>query len=477
ECEALASLEAAACLHPAPGTSTASLEAASGSSPTPKLGLHLVVLGHVDAGKSTLMGRLLHDLGCVTAKEVHKNQREAAAVGKESFSWAWLLDERPEERSRGVTVDVATARFATPRFNVTLLDAPGHRDFVSNMIGGAAQADAALLVVDGAPGGFEAGFEGSGAAGAGCGQTKEHAQLARSLGVEQLAVVVTKLDVAGYDQARYDSIKARLAPFLKQTCGFKDAQCAPSCAAQVQWLPAVGPSGDNLVGLAAGSGLGAWWQGPTLVQAIDRFRARERLTGKPLRLPVTDMFKNKAGALVLSGKVEAGALRPGTKLLLQPGQHQAAVRTLEVDGKPMMRVPLPLQPATLARAGDAVELAVTGLNLDRVPGGSTLCHPDWPVPLATKFQARVLVLDVAVPLLKGASITLHAHIAREPGVISALISTLNARTGEVVKQRPSGVPGPQCLHEALTPPPMNPSPCPPLTKLMLVPGKASRHGA
>ncbi|KAK9840911.1 hypothetical protein WJX81_000017 [Elliptochloris bilobata] len=203
--------------------------------------LHLAVLGHVDAGKSTLMGRLLHDLGQVSQKVAHRHARDAAAAGKASFGWAWLLDERPEERARGITVDVATARFETPRRAVMLLDAPGHRDFVPNMIAGAAQADAALLLVDGSPGGFESGFNGAdGGASAhagGGGQTREHAQLARSLGVEQLAVVVSKLDTCGYSQERFDAIRAALAPFLR-TCGFRDSQ--------VQWLPAVGPAGENL---------------------------------------------------------------------------------------------------------------------------------------------------------------------------------------------------------------------------------------
>eukprot|EP00798_Chlamydomonas_sp_ICE-L_P023983 gene23983-9558_t len=202
-------------------------------------GLHLIVLGHVDAGKSTLMGRLLHDLGVLGKKEAHKNAKESAQAGKASFSWAWALDERPEERSRGVTVDIALHRFQTRRFNVTLMDAPGHRDFVPNMISGATQADAALLLVDGSIGGFEAGFNAG--VGGDHGQTREHAQLARSLGVEQLAVVVSKLDMCDYSQDRFNHIKAAMLPFLTKTCGFKESA--------LQWLPAVGPAGQNLASL------------------------------------------------------------------------------------------------------------------------------------------------------------------------------------------------------------------------------------
>ncbi|KAL4448191.1 hypothetical protein ABPG75_005410 [Micractinium tetrahymenae] len=389
-------------------------EAGAGGKPR----LHLVVLGHVDAGKSTLMGRMLYELGLISEKTVHKTQREAQATGKGSFAWAWMLDERPEERARGVTVDVAVTRFETPGRNVTLLDAPGHRDFVPNMIAGAAQADAALLIVDGSPGGFEAGFEPAApGSAAGGGQTREHAQLARSLGVEQVAVVVTKLDTCDFSRERFDAIKSQLEPFLK-TCGFREAS--------IQWLPAVGPTGDNLAKPPADPRLAAWWKGPTLAQAIDAFRPTHRLLERPLRLPVTDVVRSGKAGVTVGGKLEGGALRPGSRVLIMPSGETSTVKSLEVDSKP----------TALARAGDSADVTLASIEPNVVGAGSVLCHPDFPVPLVDRFEARMVVLDVAIPVLKGQQVTIHAHTARESGHISGLVSLLNAKTGEVQRARP-----------------------------------------
>jgi elongation factor 1 alpha-like protein len=338
-----------------------------------------------------------------------------------------VLDERPEERARGVTVDVAQARFETGRFAVTLLDAPGHRDFVPNMISGAAQADAALLLVDGSPGGFEAGFAagaasayGAAAAGGGGGQTREHAQLARSLGIEQLAVVVTKLDTVpgGGAAERFLAIQDALLPFLK-ACGFREAG--------LQWLPAVGPAGDNLVSSPAPGGpLADWWAGPTVVGAIDAFAPRARQTEKPLRLPISDVFRARSGATVAGGKIEAGAVRVGGRVVVVPSHAVATVKGIEVGGAP----------AALARAGDNVELTLAGVDTEALRIGSVLCPPDFPVPLASRLEARVLMLDVPVPLLRGASCTLHCNVAREDAVVSGLLALLDAKSGETTRARP-----------------------------------------
>lgn len=374
--------------------------------------LHLVVLGHVDAGKSTLMGRLLHDLGLVDQRTVHKNQKEAAQAGKASFSWAWLLDERPEERARGVTVDVAVSGFQTPRFNVTLLDAPGHRDFIPNMITGAAQADAALLLVDGSMGGFESGFEGDG-------QTREHAQLARSLGIGQIAVVVSKLDTCEFSSERFLAIKAALEPFLR-TCGFKEGS--------VQWLPAVGPTGENLVKPAEEPRLAEWWSGPTLVGAIDGFSPRERNIGRPFRMPISEVLKSRAlGGDAVAGKVETGALLPGAKVMLQPGGEVFTVKALEAGKKG----------SAVVRAGDSAAVGLTGLDPQKIAAGvSMLCHPDWPCPVVQKFEAKVAIIGTEMPIVAGQPATLHVHVGKEEAAITALVSLLDSKTGEVKKAKP-----------------------------------------
>ena len=388
----------------------------SDSKPT----LHLVVLGHVDAGKSTLMGRLLYELGVVDDRVVHKYKKESNAAGKGSFLWAWMLDERPEERARGVTVDVAVTHFETPKRSVTLLDAPGHRDFVPNMISGAAQADAALLVVDGSVGGFESGFaEPEVGKIHGGGQTREHAQLARSLGLEQIAVVITKLDECGFDQERFEQIKSVLLPYLR-TCGFREES--------VQWLPAVGPNGENLKSPPQDARLSSWWKGPTLVEVIDSFVPRHRLIEKPLRMPVSEVVARSIGksGLTVGGKLEGGALCPGTKVLLMPGREIATVKAIEIHKKL----------APVAMAGDNADVTLSGIEPISLHAGIVLCHPEYPVPLASRFEARIAILDVPFPLLKGQQVTVHAHAARGDGVVSSLISLIDEKTGDIIRSKP-----------------------------------------
>jgi len=390
------------------------------ANPSIKPQIHLVVLGHVDAGKSTLMGRMLFELGRVEEKAVHKAKKEAAAAGKGSFGWAWMLDERPEERARGVTVDVAMSRFETSSRNVVLLDAPGHRDFVPNMISGAAQADAALLVVDGSSGGFESGFAlpapGSTFGG---GQTREHAQLARSLGVGQVAVVVTKLDTCGFDQARFDCIRHSMEPFLK-SCGFKESS--------MQWLPAVGPTGENLVTPPQHPALASWYKGPTLAQAIDGFTPPHRLLDRPLRMPVSDVTVKggNKGTVSVGGKIEGGAMRIGSRIMISPLKEIGIVKSIAVNG----------HTAAVARAGDSADIAISGIDGAGVHIGSVACHPDFPVSLARTFEAQIVVLDVSIPILKGQQVTLHAHAARGSGHVSRLIAILDGKSGDVTKEKP-----------------------------------------
>ncbi len=414
----------------------AAAAAAAGAAAGGRAALHLVVLGHVDAGKSTLMGRLLFELGLLDEKTVHRTRRDAAAAGKAASEWAWMLDERPEERARGVTVDVATSRFDTPRRRVTLLDAPGHRDFVPAAIAGAAAADAALLVVDGSPGGFEAGFAAAAPdAPAGGGQTREHAALARALGVAQAAVVVTKLDTCGFAEARFLEVRAALEPYLLR-CGF-----APG---RVAWLPVVGPTGENMVTRPADARLAAWYAGPTLVEAIDAFAPRPRDVERPARLAVAEVRAapgrgGKAGGeVVVAGKVEAGALAPGSRVRLSPSGALATVRSIAVGGAP----------APVARAGDAAEATLAGLDPGAVAPGDVVCDAEHAVPAAQRFTARLVVLDVPVPILRGAQVTLHAHALRGAATVTALLSLLDPRTGAETRARPRCLlPGQSALVE------------------------------
>ena len=217
--------------------------------------INLVVIGHVDAGKSTLMGHLLYLLGFVSKKTIHRYETDSKKIGKNSFLYAWVLDETQEERSRGITMDIAQSRFETQNRVVTLLDAPGHKDFIPNMITGATQADVALLVVDATKGEFETGFESGG-------QTREHTLLIRSLGISQLGVVVNKLDNCDWSQQRYEEIVTKLSAFLKQV-GFKDQD--------VSYVPCSGLTGENLMTRSKNELLCLWYSGPSLVEIIGIF--------------------------------------------------------------------------------------------------------------------------------------------------------------------------------------------------------------
>ncbi|KAL3688674.1 hypothetical protein R1sor_014983 [Riccia sorocarpa] len=377
--------------------------------------LHLIVIGHVDAGKSTLMGRILHLLGRVSQKEMHKNERESKQKGKGSFAYAWVLDEGSEERARGVTMTVAVAHFETPKLRVVLLDAPGHKDFVPNMISGAAQADAAVLVVDASLGAFEAGLEGEGH---GSGQTREHAQLVRSLGVEQLIVAVNKMDTVNYSQKRYDFIKGSLQSFLKQ-CGFKDSA--------VSWIPVSAIEGENLLVPPSAAALKSWYSGPTLLQSVDTFEQPLRNTRKPLRLIVAELVKSRTlGQAALSGKLESGAIRIGSKVLVMPTGETATVKAIEQDGRPI----------NVALAGDSVDVGLTGVDPAILYTGGVLCHPDYPVPVVTRVEVRVLVLGITIPVLRGSQVVLHAHHAKESAKVADLVALLEAKTGAVVRKKP-----------------------------------------
>ena len=375
-----------------------------------KEGINLVIIGHVDAGKSTLMGHLLFKLGRIDPRAMHKLEKESKQVGKGSFSFAWVLDSHSEERSRGITMDVAVNYFETEHKRVTLLDAPGHRDFIPNMISGAAQGDAAILVVDSTPNEFERGFVADG-------QTKEHAILVRSLGVSQLIVVVNKLENSNWSKERFDEIVTDLGHFLKLT-GFKEDQ--------VIFMPCSGLSGENLIEHNAAEGA-SWWDGKTLVEYIDGLVPTTRQTDAPFRMCVRDIFKTQSlGAVVTAGKIEAGEVCLGDKLMVMPVMEIATVKKLEVAGDPV----------PFARAGTNAELGLGGIDPVCLSLGSYLCDPKSPIPIVTEFEARVLVFDVKVPLIPGSQVLLYTQNVQVSAVISRLVATLDRASGNVTKKRP-----------------------------------------
>lgn len=392
--------------------------AAEESSSGGKTTLNLVVLGHVDAGKSTLMGRMLYETGVVGDREILKAQKEAREIGKGSFAWAWMLDERPEERSRGVTVDVAMAHFETPHKRVTLLDAPGHRDFVPNMISGASQADAALVVIDGSEGGFESGMSSANIANPlGGGQTREHIQLAQSLGIEQIVVVITKLDTCSDSETRFAHIKDSMEDFIHLS-GY-------DATSTIQWTLAVGLTGDNMTALPTNESL-QWYNGPTLIEAIDSLQSPTRNVHAPLRLSVTEASGKGSKNVIVTGKVHQGAFKIGTKVVFVPPGEEGTVKSISATSSS----------TAVARAGDTVEATVAVSDPSLIHAGSVMCSRLHPIRLAISFKARITVLDIVIPLLHGQNVTLHAHATRGTGVITKILSLIDEHTDEVKKERP-----------------------------------------
>lgn len=372
--------------------------------------LHMVVTGHVDAGKSTLMGHVLYKLGLVNSKTMHKYEVESKKLGKQSFIYAWILDETGEERSRGITMDVGQSKFETKSKLITLLDAPGHKDFIPNMITGAAQADVALLVVDSTRGEFETGFESGG-------QTREHALLVRSLGVSQLCVVVNKLDTVDWNEDRFKEICSKLGSFLK-LAGFKEKD--------VSFVPCSGLSGENLVEPSVNPLITRWYKGPCLVDVIDKFQCPPRPVAKPLRISVNDVYKGTGSGFCVSGRVETGMVAVGDKLLVLPQNEMAHIKAVAIDE----------MPAQAAYAGDYVNLTLSNFDQQNIAVGYILCDPAYPVPVASRFEARVVIFNITVPITRGYPVILHMQCLAEQAVIVKLVAQLHKNTGDVVKKKP-----------------------------------------
>ncbi|ETN73695.1 elongation factor 1-alpha domain protein [Necator americanus] len=383
--------------------------------------INLVVVGHVDAGKSTLMGHLLYRLGCVDQRTIHKYKQESARSGKASFAFAWILDETEEERARGVTMDIAKTTFETDSKRVLLLDAPGHKDFIPNMITGASQADAAILVVNSTQGEFETGFDNGG-------QTREHAMLLRSLGVGQLVVAVNKLDTVDWSQERFNEVEAAMKSFLTKQAGFS----------KVRFVPVSGLNGDNLSERVSDDHpLRKWYSEGCLLEYIDTFSAPSRASEGPLRIVINDVFKATTTQLSLSGKIESGEVETGDKVFIMPNADAAVVKACSNDDGGAI---------DSCVAGDHTLLTLSGtFEPDTIHAGHVIVRggPDALMP-CRRFVARIVVFDVVVPIMKGTKAELYCHSLCEPCTIVKLISSINKANGHVIKERP------RCLSKQMS---------------------------
>lgn len=402
--------------------------------------LSLVILGHVDAGKSTLTGRLLLSLNHVSQRLLQKYQKAATSIGKSSFALAWFTDEDDSERERGVTIDIGTKFAKTEKFDFTILDAPGHKDFIPNMISGTASADCGLLVVAATTGEFEAGFARGGDASYSGGQTREHIVLSRGLGVTQFVVAVNKLDAAepAWCQERFEHIKSMVLDFLKQN-GFKEAR--------ITFIPVSGLTGVNISNSdkvedeVGWKSLKKWYKGPTLLEALDGFSPAKRGYEKPLRAIVTDV-SSEGKHVNVRGRVVQGFIQSGDNVVVLPVGDDANVVRVE-RGKAAQEGSSPYSfaspsPTTssstsneaqldgIALAGDTVELTLANIDSARLMTGCVICHPHPSLrpQVEQRFEARISIMErLAVPIIRGSSVLLHMHSIDVPAVLNKLISS------------------------------------------------------
>ncbi|CDM34565.1 Yeast eukaryotic release factor [Penicillium roqueforti FM164] len=371
---------------------------------TRKRSANFVVIGHVDAGKSTLMGRLLADQGAIDQRTLDRYRREAEKIGKGSFALAWVMDQGSEERARGVTIDIATNQFETDKTAFTIVDAPGHRDFVPNMIAGASQADFAVLVIDSSVGNFESGLKG---------QTKEHALLVRSMGVQKIVVAVNKMDTVQWDHERFEEIEQQISAFLT-TAGFQDSN--------ISFVPCSGSLGDN-ISRRTDDPHASWYTGRTLIEELETSEPYTHALEKPLRMTIGDVFRGGVQSpLSISGRIDAGSLQMGDHILIMPSGETATVRSLEVDS----------EPSDWAVAGQNVVLNIANIDPIHLRSGDVVCRPSSPIPTITSFTAKVLAFEHLMPM----QVDVHRGRLHVPGRISKLVASLDKASGAAIKKRP-----------------------------------------
>jgi elongation factor 1 alpha-like protein len=350
------------------------------------------------------MGRLLLDLNVVDQRTIDKFRKEAEQMGKSSFALAWVLDQTSEERSRGVTVDIAMRNFETDNTKYTILDAPGHRDFIPNMIAGASQADFAILVIDASIGGFESGFKG---------QTKEHALLVRSMGVSRVIVAVNKLDMVEWSQNRFEEIEQQISAFLT-TAGFQRSN--------LSFIPCSGLTGDNVNRKIADS-RALWYDGSTLVEALDQSQPTKRALEKPLRMTIGDIFRGGIQhPISVAGRIEAGSLQVGDKVVIMPSTERATIKGIEVDE----------EPNDWAVAGQNATLHLYDIDPVHLKIGDVVCDFKNPIKVISSFTCKILCFEHVMPQ----SLDIHRGRMHVPGRITKLVATLDKASGTVLKRNP-----------------------------------------
>ncbi len=363
--------------------------------------INVAIIGHVDHGKSTMIGRLLYEAGQIPPHIIEQYRKEAEQKGKATFEFAWVMDRLKEERERGVTIDVAHRKIETDKYMITIIDCPGHRDFIKNMITGTSQADAAVLVVDVVE----------------CvqPQTKEHVLLARTLGINQIIVAINKMDRVNYDQKKFEECKAKVEKLLKAV-GYK--------VEETPFIPVSAYYGDNVFKRSEKM---PWYKGPTIYEAFDMLKPPMKLVDKPLRIPIQDVYSIKGVGTVPVGRVESGILRVGDKVIFEPPGIVGEVKSIEMHHEPIQE----------AKPGDNIGFNVRGVSKKDIRRGDVAGHPDNPPTVAKDFTAQIIVLQHPTAITVGYTPVVHAHTAQVACRFVELQKKLDPRTGQVKEENPS----------------------------------------
>ena len=370
--------------------------------------LNLIITGHIDHGKSTTMGHFLMDMGVIDERAIAQHAEESEKIGKgDTFKYAWVMDNIKDERERGITIDLAFKKFETQKFFFTLIDAPGHRDFIKNMITGASEADCAILVLS-------AKDDEANVAVAAGGQAREHAFLLRTLGVGQIMVAVNKMDTNNYSEDAFKATK-EIGEKLLKSVGYK--------VDQVPIIPVSGWVGDNLIKKSDNL---KWWTGKTLLETLDDFKIPEKPIGKPLRIPIQDVYTITGVGTVPVGRVETGTFKAGDKIIIMPSGAQGEVKSIETHHTQMES----------AEAGDNIGFNLRGIDKKDIKRGDVLGTPDNPPTVANEFKAQIIVIHHPTALAPGYTPVMHAHTAQVAATIVAFESKINPQTGAEEEKNP-----------------------------------------
>jgi len=378
-----------------------------------KTHVNVVVIGHVDSGKSTTTGHLIYKCGGIDKRTIEKFEKEAQDMGKGSFKYAWVLDKLKAERERGITIDISLWKFESPKYYITIIDAPGHRDFIKNMITGTSQADCAVLVIASGQGEFEAGISKNG-------QTREHALLAYTLGVKQLIVAINKMDdkSVNYAEARYNEIKSEVSGFIKKI-GYNPEK--------VNFVPISGWNGDNMLEKSPNL---SWYKGPTLLESLDQIVEPKRPTDKPLRIPLQDVYKIAGIGTVPVGRVETGILKPGMNVTFAPAGITNEVKSIEMHHTALLE----------ALPGDNIGFNVKNISVKDIKRGNVAGDVKNDPPQETaEFLAQVIILNHPGQIHNGYAPVLDCHTAHIACKFQEIKSKIDRRSGKETEQNPKNV--------------------------------------